>query len=436
MRSSKIAFSQQKRAFLFDFSAEPLTSDGGLLVAAKQLKRLDLTSFFGPFIPDRRDQRYVEYSSDQLLSLRLMLLCCGYEDCNDVQHLRHDPALQALSGGDRLPGQSTLSRWENALTLGDVGRLAERMIDYYVATIDPTREEIIIDVDCTDDPTHGKQQGSLFHGYHWQWMYNELFYLDGQTGQVILPVLRPGNAHSSRWNDRFLRRIVHKIRSRFPDMAIHLRADAGFSCPAFYEVVEELDIGFCVGISANERLKRLIADEVAEVKAEYVQQDRVHQRFVGPFAYQADSWEYTQQVYAKIESTGKGLNVRFYVSNFEEEDPEELYRAFYVQRGEAAENRIKEIKNFCYSDRLSCHRFSANYFRLILSCLAYEVLRSLRERLPEVTRDPRLWVWSIQSIRLYLLKVAGQIKVTARRVYFRLARGHPYQTIITGLLAG
>ena len=404
-------------------------------MVAKQIKRLGLATFFGRSIPDRRDQRYVEYSNDQLLKLRLMLLCCGYEDCNDVQHLRHDPALQALCGG-QLPGQSTLSRWENSLTIGDVARLAEQMIDYYVSTIDPSRKELIIDVDCTDDPAHGKQQGSLFHGYHWQWMYNELFYLDGQTGQVILPILRPGNVHSSRWNERFLRLIVQKIRERFAHMAIHLRADAGFSGPAFYEVAEELDFGFCVGISANGRLKELIAEQVDELNSSYVERGLTHQRFVGPLKYQADSWQHPQNVYAKIESTGKGLNVRFYVSNYQDEDPEELYREYYVQRGQAAENRIKEIKNFCFSDRLSCHHFSANFFRLILSCLAYEVLRSLRDRLPTVTRDERLWVWSIHSIRLYLLKVAGQVKVTLRRVYFRLARGHPYQTIITGLLAG
>ncbi len=340
MSTSKVAFFLQKQAFHYDFSAEPLTSDGGLLVVAKQLKRLGLVSFFDKYIPDRRDPRYVAYSSEQLLSLRLMLLSCGYEDCNDVKHLEHDPALRALCGGE-LPCQPTLSRWENALNIGDVARLAESMIDYYVAGLNPKREEIIIDVDCTDDPTHGSQQGTLFHGYYWQWMYNQLFYLDGETGQVILPVLRPGNVHSSKWNDHFLRLIVQKIRARFPDMAIHLRADAGFSAPAFYEAVDEMDIGFCVGISSNERLKRLIAKAVDEVEEEYVKNDLRHQRFVGPFEYQADSWHISQDVYAKIESTGKGLNVRFYVSNYADEDPEELYRDYYVQRGEAAENRIK-----------------------------------------------------------------------------------------------
>ena len=434
MSTSKIAFYRYKNSFHFDFSGEKITSDGGMLLLMKNLGRNRLLKYLLSSIPDRRHPSYVEHSLEQLLCLRVVLLCCAYEDCNDISHLKDDPALQSLFGSS-LPSQSTLSRWENSMSLPDVARLAMRMIDSYVDSLDPKREYIIIDVDCTDDPTHGAQQGSLFHGYYWHYMYNELFYLDGETGQVILPVLRPGNVHSGKWNDRFLTLIIDKIRARFPDMVIHLRADAGFSSPAFYDCAEASDFSFCIGISANERLKKLIAQDEEEVKEQYVRIGQKHQRFVGPFQYQADSWKHPQDVYAKIESTGKGLNVRFYVSNYQEDDPEALYKEYYVQRGEAAENRIKEIKNFCFSDRLSCHRFSANYFRLILSCLAYELLRSIREQLPKATKDPKIRAWSVQSIRLYLIKVAAQIRITVRRVYFRFARGHPYQKVLTALLA-
>jgi hypothetical protein len=265
-------------------------------------------------------------------------------------------------------------------------------------------------------------------------MYNELFYLDGQTGQVILPVLRPGNVHSGKWNERFLRILIGKIRARFPDMEIHLRADAGFSSPAFYRCADELDFGFCVGIVSNNSLKGLIRAHEAEVTEQYVRIGEKHQRFVGPFQYQADTWDHAQDVYAKIESTGKGPNIRFYVSNYADEDPEELYRDYYVQRGEAAENRIKEIKNFCFSGRLSCHRFAANYFRLLQSCMAYELMRSIRENLPEATKDEKILRWTIQSIRLYLIKIAAQFRITVRRVYFRFARGHPYQDVLANLL--
>ena len=155
---------------------------------------------------------------------------------------------------------------------------------------------------------------------------------------------------------------------------------------------------------------------------------------MGPFLYKAESWEDEQKVYAKIESTGKGLNIRFIASNYRDQDPEELYKDFYVLRGETAENRIKEIKNFCFADRLSCHKFSANFLRLIISCLAYETLRRVKTYLPKVTKDERKRRWSIQSIRLYLIKVAAQVRITIRRVYFNFARGHPHQDLITKLL--
>lgn len=433
MVTSKVAFCQGNQQFLFNFSAERITSDGGLLLLNKLIRNSKLTDYFADHIPDSRHPSYTKYSTRQLLLLRTLLMCCGYEDCNDISHLEHDPALEALFPGG-LPDQSTLSRWENSMNTGSVLKLAYRMVDYYVESLDPKQKDIIIDVDCTDDPTHGNQQGTLFHGFYWQWMYNVLFYIDGTTGQVILPVLRPGNAHSARWNERFLDIIIKKIKARYPHMRVHLRADAGFSSPKLYECVKRHDIGFCVGITSNPRLYELIEREVDEVKELYVEHDIKHQRFIGPFLYKADSWEHKQKVYAKVESTGKGLNVRFYVSNYRDQDPEELYKEFYVMRGETAENRIKDIKNFCFADRLSCHKFSANFFRLIISCLAYETLRTVKTCLPKVTKDERIRKWSIQSIRLYLIKVAALVRITVRRVYFRFAKGHPYQKLITQLL--
>jgi hypothetical protein len=264
-------------------------------------------------------------------------------------------------------------------------------------------------------------------------MLNELFYIDGETGQIILPVLRPGNVHSNKWNDRFLRVIARKIRQRFGDIQIIIRADAGFSCPGFYEVVQEQDLNFCIGLSANPRLQEAIRPHYDRVYKRYGCKGVRHQKFVGPFSYQADSWEHPQDVYAKIESTGKGMNVRFIVSNFAEEDAEELYRDFYVQRGETAENRIKEVKNMCFSDRLSCHRFSANFFRLMLSCLAYELLRHLREVIRQ-TSHAKAWKWSIHSIRLYLLKVAAQVHQTVRRIYIRFSRAFSQQNLFTEVM--
>lgn len=432
MSNTKIAFQDKKIEFLYNFLGEESTSDGGLLLLNQYLKKSDIVNFFSRRIKDNRHSSYTKFEYSELLKLRLLLISCGYEDCNDINHLKNDPALKALF--KNLPSQSTLSRFENSMNIGMVYRLAQSMIDFYVDSIETNRKEIIIDVDCTDDPTHGNQQGSLFDGYHWQYQYNELFYLDGQTGQIIFPVLRPGSVHSSKWNHIFLKIIISKIRKKHPHINIIVRADAGFSSPDFYSCVSELNIEYCIGIASNSRIKSLFEQEIQLIQKAFVNQQTKHQHFCGPKLYKAQSWNQYQWIYAKIESTGKGLNVRYIVSNQNDLSSSQLYKAFYVLRGETAENRIKEIKNFCFSDRLSCSRFSANYFRLIISCLAYELLRSIKQRLNQLSNNPTIKNWNIQSVRLYLIKIAAQIKINIRRVYFKFARGHPYHSILDKLL--
>jgi len=432
MSIKNTAFYHNKKRLTFDFSAEEISSDGGLCLLYKLARNTKLIRSFCQLIPDRRDPELITYSVEELVMQRVLLLACGYEDADDLDYLRADPVLQALFENG-VCSQPTMSRLENSLNMGMVYRLAEWWIDRYVASLSPHRKRVVIDVDCTDDPTHGDQQGSLFHGYYWQWMLNELFYLDAQTGQVILPVLRPGNVHSNKWNERFLGLIVRKIRRRFPHMRIIVRADAGFSGPLFYEVARQEDIHFCIGLGSNERLHKKIKTTYDRVHRHYGQKGIRHQTFVGPFSYQADSWQEAQRVYAKVESTGQGMNVRFICSNLSNQKGRTLYRTFYVQRGEAAENRIKEIKNMCFSDRLSCHRFSANYFRLMLSCLAYELMRLLRQRIRQ-TKHAQAWNWSVQSIRLYLLKVAAQVQQTVRRIYIRFSRAFTQQNLFTEIM--
>jgi hypothetical protein len=432
MRIKYTAFYQEKKSVSFDFSAERVSSDGGLLLLEKLARRSGLLKSFSDAVPDGRDPFRLTHLLGDLLRQRVFLLCCGYEDGNDLSYLQSDPLMEALFT-EGLCSQPTMSRLENSLNMGDLYRLAHWWIDRYVSSLSASQSEVIIDVDCTDDPTHGNQQGSLFHGYYWQYQLNELFYIDGQSGQIILPVLRPGNVHSSKWNERFLRVIVQKIRARFPQMRIVLRADAGFSSPAFYALATELSFDFCIGIATNARLKGLIQKQVDHVKDTYSEKGQKHQQFEGPFSYQADSWESPQEVYAKIESTGKGMNVRWIISNFPDPEAEELYRKFYVQRGETAENRIKEIKNMCFSDRLSCHRFSANYFRLMLSALAYELLRLLREKIRE-TAHTKTHQWSIQSIRLYLIKVAVRVKVRVKSIHLAISKAFTQQNLFREII--
>lgn len=317
-------------------------------------------------------------------------------------------------------------------------------IDRYVENIDPKRKQIIIDIDGTDDPTYGHQQLSLFNGFYGQTMFHEMFYHDGETGEIILPVLRPGNVHSNKWFVSILKIIVNKIQDKHPDIQIIIRGDSGFSTPKFYELVEEKNLLFCLGISSNNVLKKQSKTAYNIIERLFGKTHKKYQYFSKGFDYQAGTWDAPQKVYSKIESTGKGMNVRYFCSNMENSTKwdaekfkkisEQIYKEFYTQRGDASENRIKEVKNMCFSDRLSCHRFIANYIRLFISSLTYELMRILKTYIAQ-TNHKEAHKWQINNIRLYLLKVAASIKKTVRRVYIKFSQSYICQDLFVDINA-
>jgi Transposase DDE domain group 1 len=419
MRETKVAFSSQFKSVYFDFSGEKISSDGGVLLLDKVERKHRFLRDFSRVIPDYRSFLLVEHTIEKMVKQRTYLMALGYEDCDDSDLLRNDPIISKVLDKD-LASQPTLSRFENSISKRTIFGLCDMFIKRYVNSIKPGQPEVIIDVDCTDDPTHGAQQLSLFNGHHGQFMYNELVFFDGVTGELILPVLRPGNVHTSRWMPKILSRIVKAIRTKFPRIEIIIRADAGFSNPNFFNLSEGSHLEFCMGLRGNQVLNRLIKDDYDEVKKQYADNNEPHQRFIGPFEYQAESWEKPQRVFAKVESTGLGMNVRFYVSSMGNYSAEGLYTKFYVRRGETCENRIKDIKNYCYSDRLSCSTFWANFFRLILACLAYELLRLVKVAISK-TEYEQCHTWNLQSIRLHLLKVAGYVKERVKYCLIKLS---------------
>ncbi|KAA1243202.1 IS1380 family transposase [Aquimarina sp. RZ0] len=302
-------------------------------------------------------------------------------------------------------------------------------IDRYVSSL-KGRRSITIDIDATDDPTYGKQQFSMFNGYYGQFMYNELFFHDGDTGQIIVPVLRHGNSHSNKWYVSILKRVIHKIRQVYPDMEIIIRADSGFNCAGFYELADKYALKYTIGVASYEVLKRKVCRASKAVKHLYLEQGQKHQHFIS-FTYKAKSWHKEQQCYSKIESTGLGMNIRHVISNFKATEARDIYFGFYVKRGEASENRIKEIKNMCFSDRLSNHGFFANFFRLLISSIAYELFLILKIK---TTKFENAKKWQINSIRTYLLKVGATIKKTKRRIFYRLSKAFVYQKLFLELL--
>lgn len=427
MKETNIVFSTQFKRIEFDFSAEKISSDGGVLILNSIERKHKILRDFVSVIPDYRSPLLIKHDLLKMLKQRTFLMALGYEDCDDSDTLRKDPIISMVLGSD-LASQPTLSRLENNISKRTIFELYTKFIERYVKSIKPGQSEVIIDIDCTDDPTYGAQQLSLFNGHHGQFMYNELVFFDGVTGQLILPVLRPGNVHTSRWMPKILNRIVKAIRKEHPHIQIIIRADAGFSNPDFFNLAESRHLEFCMGLRGNQVLNKLIEAHYAQVKGQYADNGLQHQLFVGPFAYQAESWDKPQQVYAKVESTGIGMNVRFYVSSMGNYDAENLYTKFYVQRGETCENRIKDIKNYCFSDRLSCCSYWANCFRLMLACLAYELLRLVKIAIRN-TEHENCHSWNLQSIRLHLLKVAGYVKTRVKYCLVKLSNAFVYQDL-------
>lgn len=430
MRNKNTIFFRGKTEVSVDFSAEEISSDGAVVLLEKLERKHRLIRHISRFIPDNRDPHRIRHSVEKLLKQRVFTLMQGYEDTNDVTHLKNDPIYKDVLQGE-LASQPTLSRFESSLDKHSIFALCHAWVDRYVDSL-KGRSHIIIDIDSTDDPTHGQQQMSMFNGYYGHYMYNELFFHDGDTGQIIVPVLRPGNSHSNKWYVSILKRIVQKIMERYPKMKITVRGDSGFSCAPFYRLADDYGLRFALGVANNEVLKKRVSRAASAVNRLFVDQGVKHQHFIS-FTYQAGSWHRPQQCHSKIESTGRGLNIRHIVSNMDEKDARGIYSGFYVQRAEASENRIKEVKNMCFADRLSNHGFWANFLRLLISSLAYEMFLLLKGAIRK-TKFEAAKKWQIGTIRVLLLKIGATIKKTKRRIYYRLSKAFVHQELFNDLV--
>ena len=430
MRNKNTAFYRGNTEVSVDFSAEEISSDGSVVLLEKLERKHKILHYFTKHIPDHRDPGRTIHSVNRLLRQRVYALMQGYQDTNDVNYLKNDPLYKDILDGD-MASQPTLSRFENSMDKASIFSLCYAWVDRYISTL-KNRKRIVIDIDSTDDPTHGSQQMSMFNGYYGHFMYNELFFHDGDTGQIIVPVLRPGNCHSNKWYVSILKRVVRRIRKQYPEIEIIIRGDSGFSCAAFYLLADKMDLKFTLGLSSNEVLKRKVTRAEKAVSYLFVSKNIKHQHFIS-YQYQAASWHKAQRCYSKIESTGKGLNTRHIVSNMAPDDAREIYFGFYVQRAEGSENRIKEVKNMCFSDRLSNHGFWGNFFRLFLSSLAYEMFLLLKTAIRK-TKFELAKKWQISTIRASLLKVGATIKITKRRIYYRLSKAFANQDLFSELI--
>ena len=410
------------------FTGGRLTSDGGLPWLAEAERAIGICAAFAARIPDWR-RAHVRHSLAQLIRQRVFQIACGYEDQDDADTLRTDPLLKLVCG--RLPdtdadlaSQPTFSRLENAVDWRTCYRLAVALGEVYLQEREragrPTH--ILLDLDTTDDATYGKQEGTAYHGYYREHMYHPLFIFDGETDQLITTILRAGNAHASRGVRAILRRLVRRLRARWPGVRIEIRADSGFAVPKVYTFCEREGIGYTIGLIPNPRLERAAVPLLAEARRQSTDQGGTKVRLVAEMTYQAEGWPDERRVVYKAETLAKGPNTRFVVTS--RADPPEALYAWYVDRGEP-ELWIKDLKNACFADRMSCHRFAANQFRLLLHAAAYWLLDTIRRWLV-AAGAARL---QLDTLRLRLVKIAGRVCQLGTLVQLRLATSHPAEPL-------
>ena len=456
------------KALQADFDGGTLSSDGGVLFLREIEAQIGIIRRFARALDDPRDARYTDHSYEEMLSQRIFQIACGYEDANDCDPLRHDPAFKAACGrlpilGEPLASQPSMSRLENRPRRSELYRMAEALFATFVASYDQAPESLLLDLDDTADEVHGAQQQVLFNGYYDSYCYLPLHLYEGQSGKLITTILRPGRRPTGKEMVSILKRVVVAIRCEWPDVLILLRGDGHFSTPEIQDWCEsqEPEILYILGQSGNKVLQEKSRGLLQQAQLLYrfrqdrylrkkLQEDRKNQKSTSKkktripdtcenaasterlkvklytgFLYQAETWSKPRRIISKVEVSDKGENIRFVVTNMKLSRRAYIYEKIYCGRGQM-ENYIKDHKRFLNSDRTSCHKFEANQFRLFLHSAAYVLMHHLR------TRGLQGTAWSraqFDQIQLRILKVGVRIEELKTKIRFHFPSSFPLQGV-------
>lgn len=418
------------------FDGGTITSDAGALLLRETDQRMNLLGRFSECFLDGREPSLVRHPVKEMVSQRVYGLALGYEDLNDHEQLRRDPMMGMLAGGQQLgeeplAGKSTLNRME----LGD-GRpnrykkitywrdaIDDLLVDVFLEAHAEAPEEIVLDIDTTDLALHGGQEGRFYHGYYDHYCYLPLYVFCGE--HVLCARLRPSNIDPSAGSRKEVERIVGRIRARWPAVRIVLRGDSGFCRDNLMAWCEAQGVEYVLGVARNQLLERMVAEALEQAKQEYEQRQKAARVFV-EFGHETKSgtWSRRRRVVAKAEHIDGKSNPRFVVTTLsgEQWEARELYERLYCARGDM-ENRIKE-QFVLFADRVSAATMRANQLRIYLSVMAYTLLCGLRRLALKATE---LAAAQVGTIRLRLLKIGAQVRVTVRKVWVQMASGYPYQ---------
>ncbi len=439
--SERFGFARvERRRVEAAFDGGEMTSDAGALLLGDTDRSLGLIDRFASCFKDRRCQELIEHSVGTLLGQRVFGIALGYEDVADHDELRHDPIFAVLAGkleakrADCAPlaGKSTLNRLELSQPLAtkyhkishDPAAIEGLFVELFVEAHKTPPEQITLDLDATDDPLHGEQEGRFFHGYYGCYCYLPLYVFCGR--HLLAAKLRRSNIDGAAGAVEEIERIVARIRERWPQTRILLRADSGFARDELMAWCEANGVEFLFGLAKNKRLVAEITAELAEAKAASAEADGAPARCFKDFMWSTrDSWSQGRRVVAKAEWTQDEANPRFVVTSLtaHEVAAKPLYEERYCARGEM-ENRIKECQLDLFADRTSTHTMRANQLRLWFASLAYVLICALRRI---ALHDTALARATCGTIRLKLLKIGALVRISTRRIKIAMASSYPRQ---------
>ena len=440
-----------RREVVGAFDGGTISSDAGGLLLREVERRTGIIQQFAACFVDHRDPGLIEHTVQELLAQRIYGLALGYEDLNDHDQLRRDPLLATLVGkedptgqdrtrkrdrGKPLAGKSTLNRLELTPVRADAGSRYKKItadvkgierlfVELFLQAHPRPPERIVLDFDATDDPVHGDQLGRFFHGYYQEYCFLPLYLFCGD--ELLGAWLRPADIDGAAGSLKKLTAIVRRIRQAWPRVEIVVRGDSGFCREPLMRWCEENHVDYVLGLAKNRRLEAELRAELAEAKQQFAATGHAARVF-RDFSYQTrESWSRARRVVGKAEHLDKGANPRFVVTSLSSEsyDAKALYEVEYCGRGEM-ENRIKEQQRFLFADRTSASTMRANQLRLWFSSVAYVLLQALRR---EGLKGTAMAEAQCDTIRLKLLKIGAQIRVTVRKVWVALAEGCPYEGV-------
>jgi hypothetical protein len=415
------------------FNGGRLSSDGGVLVLRGIEKRLGLAARLADCLADVRDPASTIHSYADMIGARLFAIACGYEDCDDLDVLRFDPAFKLACGrlpetGRDLMSQPTLSRLENAPSWRALARMGLSMIDLFCDSFERVPQRIVLDIDDTPDAVHGGQQLALFNAHYDEYCFQPIHIFEAATGKPVLSLLRPGKRPSGEEAARILKHVIRRIQQHWPRVEIAVRGDGHYGTPEVMDLLEDQGRGYLFGLTGNPRLNKIGQPWCEDVAVRRARSGNNKVRRFFHTGYRAESWSRERKVIARVEASAKGTDTRFVVTNLPGR-AKLLYEKVYCARGRM-ENMIKEHKLYTRSDRTSCHRWEANQFRLFLHTGAYWLLHQLRQTAPRRS----LWrTATFETLRRAFLKIAVRIEELKSRIKIALPSAYPYRKALIAM---